>query len=68
MVDTMTGGALMRKDRDEAYKLLEEMVSNDYQWQTKKAMLKKVTGMHGPNDIITMDLMISQQLMFNSHH
>ena len=30
MVDATTGGALIRKDRDEVYELLEEMTSNDY--------------------------------------
>jgi len=30
MVDATTGGALIRKARDEAYELLEEMTSNDY--------------------------------------
>ena len=61
MVDAVTGGALMRKDRDEAYELLEEMASNDYQWQTEKATPEKVT-------TPCMDLMISQQFMLNSHH
>jgi len=54
MVDVTTGGALMRKNRDEAYELLEEMASNDYQWQAKKATSEKVVGMHGPNDITTI--------------
>jgi len=30
MVDVAAGGALMRKDRDEDYELLEEIASNDY--------------------------------------
>jgi len=42
MVDVAVSGALMRKDRDEAYELLEEMASNDYQRQTERATSKKV--------------------------
>ena len=59
MVDVAVCGALMQKDRDEAYKLLEEMTSNDYQWQAKKSMPEKVTGMHGPNDITTIHVQLA---------
>jgi len=60
MVDAAAGGALMRKDRDEAYELLEEMVSNDYHWKLKKRRRRRLRA--------CMDLMISQQFMSNSHH
>ena len=58
-VDAVVGGALMRKDRGEAYELLEEMASNDYQWQTERATPEKVAGMHGSNDITTIHVQIS---------
>ena len=34
IIDAAAGGALMGKERDEAYELLEEMASNSYQWQS----------------------------------
>jgi len=59
MVDAVADGALMRKDRDEAYELLEEMASNDYQWQTERATSEKVVGMHGPNDITAIHVQLA---------
>jgi len=35
-IDASAGGALMGKDRDEAYELPEEMTSNSYRWQSKR--------------------------------
>jgi len=32
IIDVAAGGALMSKERDEAYELLKEMASNSYQW------------------------------------
>ena len=32
----------MGKNRDEAYELLEEMASNEFQWQAEKEMPKKL--------------------------
>ena len=32
IIDAAVGGALMGKEHDEAYELLEEMASNSYQW------------------------------------
>ena len=46
MIDAAAGGALMRNDRDESYELLEEMASNSYQWQSKRATQKKVVAVH----------------------
>ena len=36
----------MEKERDEAYELLKELVSNNYQWQSNIAMPKKMVGVH----------------------
>jgi len=41
-IDLTAGGALMGKDHDEAYALLEKMASNDFQWQAEEAQQKKV--------------------------
>jgi len=44
IIDAATGGALMGKERDEAYDLLEEMASNSYQWQSDRVMPRKTAG------------------------
>ena len=54
LVDTVVGGAFMGKERDEAYELLEEMTSNDFQWQDERTIPKKVAGMCGLGDIMTL--------------
>ena len=59
MIDVAAGGVLMRKDRDKAYELLEEMASNDYQWQTEREMPKKIAGMHGSNDITIIHVQLA---------
>jgi len=54
LVDAAIVGALMGKERDEAYELLEEMTSNDFQWQDEKMTPKKVAGMYRLDDITTL--------------
>jgi len=44
ITDAITAGALMGKEYDEAYELLEEMASNSCQWQSDRAMLGKAVG------------------------
>ena len=46
IIDAASGGALMGRERDEAYELLEEMASNSYQWQSDRAMPRKAAGVH----------------------
>jgi len=46
IIDAAKGGALMGKEHDEAYELLEEMASNSYQWQSERAMPRKAVGVH----------------------
>ena len=41
IIDAVARGALMGKERDEAYELLEEMASNSYQWQSDQAIPRK---------------------------
>jgi len=53
VIDATAGGALMGKERDKAYKLLEEMASNNYQWQSDRATPKKITGLHELDAIST---------------
>ena len=54
IVDVAAGGALMSKNRDGAYKILEELASNDFQWQSEKKTLQKVAGMHGLDSIMEL--------------
>jgi len=35
-MDVAAGGTLMKKTEDEAYKLIEEMTLNNFQWSNKK--------------------------------
>ena len=58
MVDAAAGGVILRKDRDEASELLEEMASNDYQWQKERETLEKVAGTHEPNNITTIHVQL----------
>ena len=44
MIDAAAGGALMDKERDEAYELLEEMASDNYQWQSERVNTEKSCG------------------------
>lgn len=41
----------MNKSTEEAYELLEEMASNNYQWSNERGMPKKVPGMYDVDDI-----------------
>lgn len=41
MVDVAAREALMNKTREAAYKLLQELASNTYQWPTKMLMPKE---------------------------
>jgi len=46
VIDVAAGGTLMGKEHDEACELQEEIASNNYQWQSDRAMLKKMAGVH----------------------
>ena len=59
IVDAVAGGELMGKNRDETYELLEEMASNDFDWQVKNEMLKKVVGMHVLDAITTLQAQLT---------
>ena len=45
MLDTAAGGTFMKKRSHEAYELLEEMASNNYNWQSDRKMGRKPAGM-----------------------
>ena len=65
MVDAVVGGALMSKTHEAAYELLEELVSNNYQWPIEKAMLRKTVGVLELDSITSLAAQmatLSQQL------
>jgi len=41
MIDADVGGTLMRKTKEEAYNLLEEMALNNYQWSSEQGQPKR---------------------------
>ncbi|WRX28177.1 Retrotransposon gag domain - like 10 [Theobroma cacao] len=43
-IDAAAGGALMSKNAADAYNLLEEMASNNYQWPSKRSSSRKAVG------------------------
>lgn len=45
-INVTTRKALMAKFINEAYDLLEEMVSNNYQWPFERVMPRRVAGVH----------------------
>ncbi|XP_038981145.1 uncharacterized protein LOC120110395 [Phoenix dactylifera] len=50
-IDAVAEGTLMSKPTEEAYELLEEMASNNYQWSNERGMPKKVPGMYDVDGI-----------------
>ena len=51
LIDASTGGTIMEKNEIEAYQILENIVLNNCQWPTKRAVPKKVAGVCGPYPI-----------------
>ena len=41
IIDAAAGGAFMSKSANEAYELLEEMATNNYQWPSERAGINK---------------------------
>jgi len=54
IIATTVGEALMGKERNEAYALLEEMASNSYKWQSERVTPKKGAGVYEPAAISTI--------------
>lgn len=49
MIDAAAGGTLMGKTPEEAYELLDEMASNNYQWSSDRMAPKRAAGVHEIN-------------------
>ena len=58
-IDAAASGALMANTIDSAYELLENMVANNYQWPMKRAMNKKVVGIHEIDVITTLTAQVA---------
>lgn len=44
MIDLAIGGALMSKTLEMTYKILDELISNNYQWSDKRSSSKPIVG------------------------
>ena len=44
VIDASTGGALMKKTKDQAYGILEDMATNSNQWSKDRLILRKAVG------------------------
>ena len=58
-IDAASGGALNRKNRDEAYELLDEMVYNSYQWPNERYIPKRTMGVLEVDAIIALQAQVS---------
>jgi hypothetical protein len=54
LIDATLGGAFMNKSQDDAYNLLEEMATNNYQWPNERSIQKKTVGVHEIDAITTL--------------
>ena len=46
VLDSAAGGTFMKKGAHTAYALLEEMTSNNYNWQSERSIAKRPAGVH----------------------
>ena len=46
VIDSIVGGTFMRKTKDAAYELLEELAMNNYQWPNERLVQKKPAGVY----------------------
>ncbi|XP_017974473.1 PREDICTED: uncharacterized protein LOC108661554 [Theobroma cacao] len=53
----------MAKSIDEAYNLLEEMATNNYQWPTEQAIHRKIAGIHDVDAFLALSAQIIMQVI-----
>ncbi|KAG8486355.1 hypothetical protein CXB51_019840 [Gossypium anomalum] len=51
MIDAAAGGTINNKTPEEAYKFIEEMSLNNYQWQVMKTKPTKITGVYNVDSV-----------------
>ncbi|XP_024031895.1 uncharacterized protein LOC112094656 [Morus notabilis] len=61
LIDASAGGALMKKTEDEAYELLEDMATNNYQWPSERSIPKKTAGLHEVDAITNLTAQIASR-------
>ena len=59
IIDAAAGGALVSKERDETYEFLEGIASNNYQWQSIRAMPRKAAGVHETDTIFAIQAQLA---------
>ena len=59
LIDASAGGAIMGKNEVEAYQILENIALNNCQWPTKRAVPKKLAGVHDLDAVTNLAAQIS---------
>ena len=59
LVDIVAIRSLMRKNIEDAYELLEEMITNAYQWPSEHNTPKKIFRVHELNILITLSFQVA---------
>ncbi|XP_022875736.1 uncharacterized protein LOC111394206 [Olea europaea var. sylvestris] len=59
VVDSAAGSALLSKIPDEAYALLDEIATNNYQWPSERPSAKKVAGLYEVDPITSVTTQMS---------
>ena len=62
IVDAAASGTLLSKTANEAHWLLEEMLTNNYQWPGERSMAKKVAGIHEVDPIVAYVFALTDQI------
>lgn len=70
-VDAASGGTLLSRTANDAYSLMNEIVTNNYQWPSERSSANKVTGLYEVVSITAlsakMSSPISQIATFTAH-
>jgi hypothetical protein len=61
-IDAAAGGALMAKNFDDAYDLLETMAANNYQWPTARLNQQKAAGIYEVDQFTAFSAQVASQL------
>ena len=59
LIDASMGGAILGKNGIEAYQILENIMLNNWQWPTERAVPKKVAGEHDLDMVTNLASQIS---------
>ena len=59
LINSYVGGTILSKNEVEACQILENIVLNNFQWPTERAVLKKLAGVHDLDAITNLEAQIS---------